>query len=267
MPTLPINEAALREAMRDRRYWQPGHPEREGYGAWVTEGWQALGAAPDQGADTVVHVRAYERRGPDGDVIQVQAHTRGASPRAWENQPNPEWRAQIAREESNREGGDFGYGSVGRGSRPALGRYQMKPEGLAGAGWKNDENQWTARARAAGVASDAAFLANPAAQEAAFNDYLRNNEQQLRTNGSWARIGSAVEGMRDGPVPIAASGLAAAAHREGPATVRRYLAHRDQRLPIPPSVEGQRSDLSRFNQLEARLRTYATLPYSAMTPR
>lgn len=260
MPTLPINEAALREAMRDRRYWQPGHPERERYGAWVTEGWQALVAARDQGADTVVHVRAYERRGPDGDVIQVQAHTRGAPPRAWEDQPNPEWRAQIAREESDRDGGDHGYGLRGRTNPDALGRYQMTPVALRAARWRDSQNRWSARARAAGVASDADFLANPSAQEAALNDYLRDNESQMRALGVWSRIGGSVEGMRDGPVPITASGLAAAAHREGPETVRRYLAHRDQRLPVPPSVTG-RGDLSKFNQVEARLRNFAATPF------
>lgn len=30
-----LTEADLRTAMRDRRYWQSGHPERAAYGAWV----------------------------------------------------------------------------------------------------------------------------------------------------------------------------------------------------------------------------------------
>lgn len=136
----------------------------------------------------------------------------------------------------------------------------MTPVALRAARWRDSQNRWSARARAAGVARDADFLANPSAQEAALNDYLRDNESQMRALGVWSRIGGSVEGMRDGPVPITASGLAAAAHREGPETVRRYLAHRDQRLPIPPSVTG-RGDLAKINQVEARLRNLAATPF------
>ena len=32
---LPITEADLRQAMRDPRYWQAGHPERAAFNAWV----------------------------------------------------------------------------------------------------------------------------------------------------------------------------------------------------------------------------------------
>ena len=35
----PPTEASLREAMRDPRYWQSGHPDRPGWLAAVTEGW------------------------------------------------------------------------------------------------------------------------------------------------------------------------------------------------------------------------------------
>jgi hypothetical protein len=65
-----ITSASLREAMRDPRYWQQGHPDRTGYSAWVTQGFRALHDAETEGRD-VVHVRAYMREGH-----QVSAYTR-----------------------------------------------------------------------------------------------------------------------------------------------------------------------------------------------
>ena len=60
MAGVRMGEPELREAMRDRRYWQSGNPEREDYGRWVTQGWQALGearrAAGDAGARIQVEV-------------------------------------------------------------------------------------------------------------------------------------------------------------------------------------------------------------------
>jgi hypothetical protein len=39
---VPVVEESLRAAMRDPRYWRSGHPEREEYNRWVTEGWRAV---------------------------------------------------------------------------------------------------------------------------------------------------------------------------------------------------------------------------------
>lgn len=260
MPTLPINEAALREAMRDRRYWQPGHPERERYGAWVTEGWQALVAAPDQGADTVVHVRAYERRGPDGDVIQVQAHTRGAPPRPRENQPNPEWRAQIAEREVRGIAENFGYGARNPGSS-AMGRYQVLNGSLMDARWKDRFGQWTERATAAGIATDDDFLANPAAQEAAFNDVLRSYERQLRANGSMSSVGRRITGVSGNVITVTEGGLVAAAHRAGARAVADYLRSRTAGQQPSPA------DRATFAQVETRIREFSTVPYRSVTRR
>lgn len=57
-----ITEADLRSAMREPRYWQNGHPEREGFAAWVSGGFRALHPrdAPSRGA---VWVRPYQREG------------------------------------------------------------------------------------------------------------------------------------------------------------------------------------------------------------
>lgn len=73
MATVRITEADLRQAMRDRRYWQAGHPERHAYVNWVTEGWQALGDAEKSGGTREVHVRAYSRV-RDGRTEHVDAY-------------------------------------------------------------------------------------------------------------------------------------------------------------------------------------------------
>ena len=75
---VPVTEESLRAAMRDPRYWRSGHPEREDYNRWVTEGWQAF-VRGGQGKDGVVQVRAYTRT-RNGKTEQVGAHTRADPP-------------------------------------------------------------------------------------------------------------------------------------------------------------------------------------------
>jgi hypothetical protein len=75
---IPVTEESLRAAMRDPRYWRSGHPEREEYHRWVTEGWQAF-VNEGQGKNGVVQVRAYTRT-RNGKTEQVGAHTRADPP-------------------------------------------------------------------------------------------------------------------------------------------------------------------------------------------
>jgi pimeloyl-ACP methyl ester carboxylesterase len=75
---VPVTEESLRAAMRDPRYWRSGHPEREAYGRWVTEGWRAF-VNEGQGKNGVVQVRAYTRT-RNGKTEQVGAHTRADPP-------------------------------------------------------------------------------------------------------------------------------------------------------------------------------------------
>ncbi|CAH0258700.1 hypothetical protein ROS9278_03339 [Roseomonas sp. CECT 9278] len=70
-----ITQADLRQAMRDARYWKPGHSERAAYSAWVTDGFRALNP-PDAAPRNAVWVKAYTR---DGHV--VAAHWRASPPR------------------------------------------------------------------------------------------------------------------------------------------------------------------------------------------
>ncbi|MBP0465053.1 hypothetical protein J5Y09_14105 [Roseomonas sp. PWR1] len=69
-----ITQAELREAMRDARYWKPGHPERAAFNAWVTDGFRALNPR-DAAPRAAVWVKAYTRNGHT-----VAAHWRAAPP-------------------------------------------------------------------------------------------------------------------------------------------------------------------------------------------
>jgi hypothetical protein len=74
--SITITEADLRAAIRDPRYWMSGHPEREGFAGWVTEGFRALHGPEAKGGS--VKVRAYTRR-RDGREEHVGAHTPGSA--------------------------------------------------------------------------------------------------------------------------------------------------------------------------------------------
>lgn len=263
----PAADEDLRSLMRSPDYGRPGLAGNR-LRAQVRAGYAERYPGPlerdatGRQVDGAVHVRSYERRGDDGRLHTVQAHERGAPPRAapqqaWVGQPNQTWREQIAHEESRQTAHiDSGYGAIGGG----LGRYQLQPGALLDAGWRTSNGQWSERAHAAGISSDAEFLANPAAQKAALSDVMRRNEEQLRANGAWRRIGQQVPGLRGGTVTITEAGLAAAAHRQGAGAVRDYIQHRLRGLPPPPSVRG-RGNLSAFNVIEQRLRAYAPTPY------
>lgn len=274
-------------------------PDREALRAFARSARQPAATGGAAGAGCVVSVGAYTRS-RNGKTEQVGAYRRnnpncaeGAEPgvipvadrrphhaapqpaqqsrppaaplRAWIGQPNQTWREQIAAEESRRSDGDFGYGLRGPAGGTALGRYQILLDPLIDADWRDRRSPhgWTARARREGVASDADFLARPAAQEAALNEVMRRNEEQLVAYGVMRFLGRQMPGLRGDPVPITESGLAAAAHRQGAKTVRDDLLHRAANLPPPPSVDG-RGDLSKFNEVERRLRAFAATPYQSV---
>ena len=76
---VPIDAAGLRAAVSDERYWRAGHPERDAWRAWVTDGFQAMYGSAARPSGGVVYVRAYIRNG-----LPVAAHTRGAPSSAGE---------------------------------------------------------------------------------------------------------------------------------------------------------------------------------------
>ncbi|CUW38348.1 conserved protein of unknown function [Magnetospirillum sp. XM-1] len=201
-----------------------------------------------------VHVGAYERQGPHG-VIHVAAHERGGgSGKAWESKPNSAFRQKIAEAERSAEQINDGYGERHPGG--ALGRYQITPITLDQAGWKIG-GAWTDKAREHGVASDEDFLKNPAAQEAAMSDIMREAERQADSKGLYSHAGRTYSGVGGESVTITDAGIAAAAHRHGAGATANYIRRR---------VNGRKAaapeDRARDKQIEKRLRDFEKVPYT-----
>jgi hypothetical protein len=126
----------------------------------------------------------------DGKRVEVAQHTRGPG-----------------------QTGD-GYDAKHPVSR-ALGRYQITPDAFQDIGWQDKYGNWTDKAKAHGVASEADFLNKPEAQEAAFGDYMKRNDEQLQANGSRAHMGEKHVSPIGIGFTVTEAGLAAAAHRAG----------------------------------------------------
>ena len=158
----------------------------------------------------------------------------------------------IARAEHNTKG----YGEVNPGR--AWGRYQMTVGALIDAGIRDpDTEEWTGPlARRLGIQSEEDFLANPLAQEEAFQAYLKMTESYLRNYGVTAYVGQTIHGIK-GKNTIAEGNLLAAAHREGAGTLARYFDHlkrhnwRSDPSTFPPGKLGEK-----FLDIETRLRTF-----------
>jgi len=167
------------------------------------------------------------------------------------------FRDRIAALESSAGRGNTGY-AARNPSSGALGRYQITPQALHDLGWQDAAGRWTATAARHGVASEAEFLANPAAQETAMAAFLRRAEIQLDRNGSLARAGGEVTGLDGNAVRLTEAGLVAAAHRRGAGSVARYLAHRADTPDAPLSAAERRA----FASVEARLRGFEAVSYT-----
>lgn len=183
----------------------------------------------------------------------------GPTPRAWETVQNPEFRHRIAEAERSAEHARHGYG-VRNPHSGALGRYQFLPNSLLDIGWKNAGGGWTVTAQRHGVNSEADFLANPAAQEAAMSAFLRRVEVQIERNGALARNGQTIRGLNGEPITLTESGLVAAAHRRGSGMLARYLAHRAN-TPDAPLTARERTA---FQQVERRLTDFQQISYASM---
>lgn len=73
---VPFSASDLRQAMRDPRYWQPGHPERGDYHAWVGDAFRQLHAAEGRpGSDGLVWVNPHTRT-RHGETEEVSGHFR-----------------------------------------------------------------------------------------------------------------------------------------------------------------------------------------------
>ena len=111
-----------------------------------------------------------------------------------------------------------------------------------------------------GVNTKKEFLNDPVAQEKAFADVMKRNEEQLRANDATRVINQQIDGIK-AKFKISLSGLLAAAHREGAEQVKRYLDHQKAQKWItdpktfPPKVA------QKFINIETRLRTFENLSH------
>lgn len=198
-------------------------------------------------------------------LARATGETPGAAParplsgvgRAWEAAPNPEFRHRLAIAERSAEHRQHGYAQRNPSSG-ALGRYQFLPSTLFDLGWQDRNGHWSGLAARHGVRSDGEFLANPAAQEAALGAFLRRAENQLERNGAMARRGAVLRGLEGGDIALTEGGLVAAAHRRGPGTVARWLAHRTATPDAPLSPRERQA----FQQVERRLAEFAAVAYA-----
>lgn len=185
--------------------------------------------------------------------------------RPWQSVPNGEFRQRIAQAERSAEHAQDGY--TQRNPRSgALGRYQFLPNTLFDLGWKRADGSWTALAERHNIRSEADFLANPAAQEAAMSQFLRRVEIQLERNGALTRQGTQVQALNGETITLTEGAMVAAAHRRGAGTLARYLAHRTT-TPDAPLTPRERNA---FQAVERRLQDFIPIAYASMrtpTPR
>jgi len=217
-------------------------------------------AAPKKATEFKAALLAAEAARPRPAMTSALASsatnvTRPAPPARPPAAADAAFRQRIAAAESSATATHPGY-AARNPSSGALGRYQLLPIALRDIGWQDATGGWTAFAARQGVASEADFLANPAAQEAAMDSYLRRAAQMLAQNGALDRSGTTVAGLAGDAVPVSEAGLLAAAHRRGAASVARYLAHRTETPGAPLTPADSRA----FAAVEQRLRGFADLP-------
>jgi len=198
--------------------------------------------ARDEAAGLITPIRAG---GPSAGSL-------GRVGRAWESQPNADFRNRLAIAEGNADKPNFGYGEVNE-KAGALGRYQMTAAALRAIGMIDAAGNWTGKY---GVHSRAEFLADPGAQENAITDFLDDTERQLRANGSVQLIGANIDGLVS-RFTVSRAGLIAAGHRWGARATHDYLTRianngfTSRGLDLSPAERA----------IETRLRTFADVPY------
>jgi hypothetical protein len=195
----------------------------------------------------------------DGKRVEVAQHTRGAGPAAgakpWSNKTNPSFREKIAEYERGPGHTGDGYDAKHPGSR-ALGRYQLTPIALQDIGWQDEYGNWTAKAKAQGVASEADFLNKPDAQEAALGAYFKRNDEQLDRNGSRRHLGEKYVSPIGKGFVVTEAGLAAAAHRSGAPMTKHVLEKLEKKRNGHPQ-----KFTAKENQAIYRMRELADVPF------
>ncbi|TCH97456.1 hypothetical protein EJV46_15105 [Roseococcus sp. SYP-B2431] len=219
---------------------------------------QRVRAAVTGGGFQLAMARAREGTAPARSVPLSGTAT---VTRAWETWPNGEFRQRIAQAERSAEQAQHGYG-IRNPRSGAMGRYQLLPNTLLDIGWKDGQGNWTATARQAGASSDAEFLANPSAQEAAFSAYLRRTETLIDRNGALAQRGTVIRGVNGQDIMLIESGMVAAAHRRGAGSLARYIAHRTNTPEAPVAARDRRA----FAAVARRLQDFGEVAYASLRP-
>jgi len=170
------------------------------------------------------------------------------SPVAWT------YRNEIAKAERSK-----GYDDENPSSK-AWGRYQLTPTARQDIGLERRDGSLIPKY---GINTKEEFLESPVAQEKAFVDVMKRNEEQLRAknNNAVQYLGQQIDGIK-AKFKITLSGLLAAAHREGAEQVKRYLEHqkaqkwvsRPKTFPAGPRI---------FKSIETRLRVFENISHKA----
>ncbi len=179
----------------------------------------------------------------------------------WPDSPISEaFRHELFLRESNPDG--YRAYNSGGGGLGAWGRYQMRQRALVAGGVLDDmprtpEELDQFREQ---------FLDDPEAQERAFAQYMRGEQEYLSMPSRGYRDIDQIVTSGDGNFTITEGGLLAAAHRVGTPRLRDYLWHLADHgwvsdLDTFPS--GRRPD---FEAAERRLREFQTIPYSKPRP-
>jgi hypothetical protein len=201
-------------------------------------------AAGGSGTQTQVSHAAGK---PGAKQVQPLADPLPQSPVAWT------YRNKIAEAEQS-------TGYQDENPSGAWGRYQLTPIARQDIGLERLDGSLTGKY---GVNTKKEFLNDPVAQEQAFADVMKRNEEQLRAknNNSVQHLGRQIDGIK-AKFKISMSGLLAAAHREGAEQVKRYLDHQKANKWIsnpktfPPGARI-------FKSIETRLRVFENISHKS----
>ena len=152
--------------------------------------------------------------------------------------------------------GDYHAHNTSGGGIGALGKYQIRRDGLIDAGYINSNNQWLGKNA---IHSQDDFFNNPDKQEQVLNDYSKSNYRQLQSKGALNYLGNRIEGIA-GIFDITDTGLLAASHREGAGAVNRYLNNLEKHqnnsycMNYNKITNPELADM--FKRIETRLRKF-----------
>ncbi len=187
---------------------------------------------------------------------QLAQNTNSITSKKLNNQPyifSDEMRERLGFLESR---GDYHAHNTSGGGIGALGKYQIRRDGLIDAGYINSDNQWLGKNS---IYSQDDFFNSPDKQEQVLNDYLKSNYRQLKNKGSLNYVGNQVEGIA-GVFNITDTGLLAASHREGAGAVNRYLNNLEKHqnnsyyMNYNKITNPELADM--FKRIETRLRKF-----------